>query len=377
MPGSRTIWVDVDQELRRLCCGWKAETVLALDTEFERTRTFFARPALLQVSDGRANYLLDPLRFTDFSPLFEVLHQPGTLKVLHSASEDLELLFRLSGAPTRPIFDTQIAAALLGYGFSIGYRGLVMETFAHDLPKQETRSDWLTRPLSEAQCRYAALDVEYLLPIYHRLSDELRVKDRTSWIEEECDRLLVPERFEPDHHQAYRRIGLAWQLDRRQLGVLQALCAWREEEARRRDIPRRYVVDDPALMELARRIPRDLAGLTQVEGVSAKLRRRSGEQILHLIGQALLQPESALPEPISAPADLRTLNPELKRLKALVRAKAKALDIAPEMLGQRRALEELLGRVRLEGNPTLTPYFAGWRRSVIGDELLVSVQSRM
>lgn len=359
--------------LRSACRSWRRERLLALDTEFERSRTYYPRPALLQVASTTGNYLIDPLSVPDLEPFFALLRDEGIVKVMHSASEDLEIFFRMAHALPRPIFDTQVAATLSGHGHAPGYRRLVAGMLGVELPKDVTRSNWLSRPLSPAQRAYAALDVAYLPTLHERLARELARAGREAWAREEFERLLDEGRFDPDPDAAYLRVRGAGELSRRERAVLQGLCAWREREARRRDLPRGFVVRDPVLLAMARRPPRTAAELVEA-GLHRREAARNAGELLALIRAALDAPESELPPSGPARVDPREHGALLARLKGIVAARAEALDLPPPFLVPRDSIEALVRAWRIEGEKVLPAELTGWRRSVIGDELVAELE---
>ncbi|MBV8199277.1 MAG: ribonuclease D [Acidobacteria bacterium] len=363
--------VETAAALRAAAERWLAAPAVALDTEFVRERTFFPRLGLIQVNDGEAIYLLDPLAVEDLAPLAELCRAAGTLKVLHSASEDVEVFYRALGAVPAPLFDTQVAAGLAGLGTSLGYQRLVAALLALDLPKGETRTDWLARPLSARQLAYAAEDVAYLLPLYERLASELAALGRLHWALEDSAALLDVSRLETDAAVMYRRVRGAARLGRRQLGVLRALAAWRDGEARRRDLPRGFVLRDEALLELAVRQPASLEELRQVPGLEPQQAARDGAGWLALIGEALaLADEELPPEPWRPPGSAASRELE-QRLRSVVRECAAALGLPPELLAPRRAVEAVWKSALSDPEPRLPRDLrAGWRRAVVGEALL-------
>ena len=369
MPSGKVELIQSDQELIELCQRLQNSTLLALDTEFERSRTFYVRPALLQVSNQLGVYLIDPLSINQLAPLIELLSGEHP-KILHSASEDLEVFERLGVRALRPLFDTQIAASLLGYGYSLGYRALVENICRVKLAKGETRSNWLRRPLSPAQLEYAAQDVAFLPSLHEQLCTELENKGRGSWLIEECHRLTDKHGADRDPEYAYLRIEGASRLGRRELGVLRALCAWREHEARKRNQPRSFVVEDDVLLGISSRIPEDVPALLNILGRVYQEKERECQVLINIINRVMELDDHQLPPRRSAPRDLRPYAQLLKTLKKLVRDTADELQLAPEILAHRRALEGLVRRVLLEGNHELTPFFEGWRAAVIGHRLL-------
>jgi ribonuclease D len=365
-----------DAALATAVRGWEGVPALALDTEFVRERTFYPRLGLIQVSDGRAAYLVDPLALSDLAPFAGVLAASGTVKVLHSASEDLEVFTRFLGAVPTPLFDTQIAAALAGVGGSLGYQKLVAAVLGVELGKGETRTDWLARPLSAAQRSYAAEDVAYLLPVYERLRAELLRLGRLSWALEDSAALLSGlTRLDEDSGSAYLRIRGAGRLERRQLGVLQTLAAWRDQEARRRDLPRNFVLREDFLLALATRQPTTADELKRLPAGDPRQAARDSATWLALIQQALERPEPELPplfERLPFTPAVRKLEDLLRQLVA---ERAAALGIPPEILASRRNLGSLLRSALVDPEPRLPRELSGWRREVIGEELLAAVRA--
>jgi ribonuclease D len=375
-PPQPVVSVESAAALAAAADAWAGAAALALDTEFVRERTFFPRLGLIQVSDGRTAYLIDPLAVADLAPFAAVLSAPGTVKVVHSASEDLEVFKRALAAVPEPLFDTQIGAALAGVGGSLGYQKLVATVLGVELGKGETRTDWLARPLSPAQRSYAAEDVAYLLPVYERLRAELQRLGRLHWVLEDSAALLSGlTRLDEDPESAYRRIRGAGRLNRRQLGVLQTLAAWRDQEARRRDLPRSFVLKEDLLLSLATRQPTVVRDLERLPALDARQAARDSATWLALIEKALARPDSELPEP----AERLPFTPAVRqledRLRQLVAERAAALGIPPEILSSRRNLGGLLKSALVDPEPRLPRELAGWRREVIGEELLAAVRA--
>ncbi|MCG8454981.1 MAG: ribonuclease D [Holophagales bacterium] len=365
--------VDRDSELARLCEGWLAEgdRPLAIDTEFVRERTFYPHLGLVQIADGDRIYLLDTEAIGELEPLAAILRQPGIPKIVHSCSEDLEVFHHRLGVLPEPIFDTQIAAGLAGLRPSMGYGVLVHELFGIQLPKAHTRSNWLKRPLSEAQLRYAALDVVFLLEIHRRLHRRLEDKGRLAWVQEDGCRLLDPGRFEVDGDEAvYRKIGRGRRLHPRQLAALRVLCAWRVDEARRRDLPRNFVLEEGALAPLTQRRPTDRRQLERIRELDRRTADRYGDTLLELIQQAEALPVEELPDPLPPGLDLTPHKAMVKKLRKRVAELAESLDLAPELLATRKTVEGLLRRHLRGAEPTLPRSLRGWRQEVVGRPLL-------
>ncbi|HCN44580.1 MAG TPA: ribonuclease D, partial [Pseudomonas sp.] len=239
-------WITDDSALVEHCRQWRQLPFVAVDTEFMRVDTFYPKAGLIQVGDGQRAFLIDPLLINDWQPLAGLLEDQAVTKVLHACSEDLEVLARLTDSLPAPLFDTQLAAGYLNLGFSMGYSRLVQEVLGIELPKGETRSDWLQRPLSETQVSYAAEDAVHLAELYERLRPQLS-DDKNAWVLEDGAELVLQLRREIDPYELYRDAKLAWKLSRAQLAVLRELCAWRELEARERDVPRNRILREHAM----------------------------------------------------------------------------------------------------------------------------------
>ncbi|HXU46210.1 MAG TPA: ribonuclease D [Thermoanaerobaculia bacterium] len=362
-------FVRTREGLARAAERWRGAPALAIDTEFVRERTFFPHLGLIQVADRTAATLVDPLAAGDLAPFAAVLDDPATIKVVHSASQDLEVFFRAFGRLPSSLFDTQEAAAIAGLGAGLGYGRLVALRLGVELEKGETRTDWLKRPLSAAQLAYAAADVAYLLPLYDDLRRELEAQGRFAWALEDSASLL-DVRFDEEPDEAHRRIKGGGRFDRRQIAALRALAAWREREARQRDLPRNMVLKEEMLVELARRFPSDPAELRKLPGyLPAQVARD------HSAWFAILRAVEALPGEELPPApERRRPGPQVEALEEKLREKVKAraaeLGLAPETLASRRPLAALARAIESPEEPKLPRELEGWRREVIGEELL-------
>ena len=361
-------WICDDSSLAEHCQQWRQLPFVAVDTEFMRVDTFYPIAGLIQVGDGARAYLIDPLRIGNWQPLAELLEDTRVIKVLHACSEDLEVLSRLTGSLPTPLFDTQLAAGYLNLGFSMGYSRLVQEVLGIELPKGETRSDWLQRPLSETQVSYAAEDAVHLAELYERLRPQLS-DEKNAWVLEDGAELVAQLRRETDPNELYRDAKLAWKLSRAQLAVLRELCAWREREARARDLPRNRILRENALWPMAKTQPDSLSALAKIEDMHPRTIRQDGEFLLDLIKRAASVPPSewppAVPEPL--PIEASAL---LKQLRAIGQAEAERLNIAPELMLRKKILELLLKSGYPAGPDQLPDALRGWRRERMGHALL-------
>ena len=361
-------WIRDNDSLGQHCAEWQQLPFVALDTEFMRVDTFYPIAGLIQIGDGTRAYLIDPLTIDNWQPLADLLENQAVVKVLHACSEDLEVLLRLTGSLPVPLFDTQLAAAYLNLGFSMGYSRLVKDVLDIDLPKGETRSDWLQRPLSETQISYAAEDALHLAEVYKLLYPRLSA-EKYSWVLDDGAELVANLRREVDPNEVYRDAKLAWKLSRDQLAVLREICAWREHQARARDLPRNRVIREHALWPLAKTQPDNLVALARIEDMHPRTVRQDGEFLLDLIKRAgSLPPEQwppAVPEPLPVEAALL-----IKRLRAIGQAEAERLNIAPELMLRKKTLEALLKSGFPNGPYQLPESLRGWRRELMGQALL-------
>lgn len=340
-PKQALISVQDNAHLQELCSRWLQAPLLALDTEFIRTNTFYPVPALLQVNDGEHNYLIDPLEVSDFTDFAQVLIKPEVRKVLHACSEDLEVFHRLFGVLPENLFDTQVAAAFAGWGFSLGYSALVEQLLGIVIPKDETRSDWLQRPLSEAQLSYAAMDVEFLYQLALKLLAKLRELERLDWAEAESTRLISGFLGSQQEDDAYLRFRGAWRLDGRQLALLKLLAAWRDGQAKRINKPRNHVIKDKALYQVAEQMPSHVAQLRKIAELSDKAIRRYGQTLVDWVEQAQQLNEATLPErlPRNPSSQQQAM---IKTLRAQVTERAEQDHLAPELIARKKDYEYIV-----------------------------------
>ena len=364
-------WIRDDQTLAAHCRGWHELPFVALDTEFMRVDTFYPKAGLIQVGEGNRAFLIDPLLIRDWRPLAELLEDSGVVKVLHACSEDLEVLLRLTGKLPQPLFDTQLAAGYLNIGFSMGYSRLVQEVLGIELPKGETRSDWLQRPLSETQVSYAAEDAVHLAELFSALRPRLS-DDKYAWVLEDGAELVAQLRREVEPQTLYRDVKLAWKLGPQQLAVLRELCAWREREARSRDLPRNRVLREHSLWPMAKSQPDNLSALARIDDMHPRTIRQDGEFLLGLIKRAASLPVEQCPQALPEPLPIEASG-ILKRLRAVGQAEGERLGIAPELMLRKKTLEALLKSGFPNGPYQLPDSLRGWRRERMGQALLDSL----
>lgn len=336
------IWVDNQQSLAEMVSVLTPIELLALDTEFMRTDTFFAKLALLQLSDGESIWLVDFPALSELEPLRQLLNRDDLTTLVHACGEDLEVLDSALGVVPAKLFDTQLAAAYLNQGYSLGYARLVEQLCGIELDKQATRSDWLQRPLTNAQRSYAACDVEYLHAMHRHLSHQLNLAGRLEWFDEEMVDLLATakERLVVDGY--YLKLTGAWEFSQQQLFALNRACEWRENLARQRDIPRGRIFKDPQLLDAVRSEVRSLSELRSCSEIHPGSLRKFGEQLVELLNRAY-QEASASPPLAAPPRPLTRAEGTLfKQLRSVVQECAERLNVAKELLVNKRDLEHLV-----------------------------------
>lgn len=357
------IFIDRADQAEALAREWAGVPQLAVDTEFVRESTYRAQLCLMQISDGERAICVDMLALDGPGPFAPLLTDPAVRKIFHSARQDIEVLYEHLGAIPGPIWDTQIAAAMLGYPDQVGYTQLTGAELGVSLPKDHARTDWSRRPLSDEQLRYAAADVMWLLPLAARLDEKLAELGRLDWAATESAALLDPALYAFDAAGAWRRVKGANALRDAALARAVALAAWREEEARRSNRPRRWILKDEAVVALAER---GAGGHNALEALPPAVARRHGDELLALLASA---DEHEAP---SRPAYER-LEPAqerlARRLMGTLRELAEKHRVSTPLLATRKEVEALV-----QGQRDL-PLLRGWRRELAGERLLALVDA--
>jgi len=339
---------------------------VAVDTEFMRERTYFARLCLIQLGTDDEQAIVDPLAFEDLSPLCDLLADPTVVKVFHAGSQDLEIFYRLcGGVATAPVFDTQIAATLAGFPTQVGYGALVKEVLGVALDKGDTYTDWSRRPLTDTQVEYALNDVRYLPEIHRRLSEELKREGRLAWLEADFSRLEDAATYEACPEEQWRRVKRISSLNRRQLALAREVAAWREIEAQRRDVPKRWILGDESIVEIARRGPATAAEVSAIRGVADKAGKGAQRGIAEAVVRGLAVPESELPSLTKRRRVQGDVDGAVDLMVAVVRIRAREHGVAMPLLASRDDLERLAG-----GEREASPLLEGWRRKMVGEELV-------
>ena len=345
------VWVDSDLRLKRAAKHWAKAPMVGMDIEFVRFNTYYPQAALYQIACGSSFYLIDALAIDDFAPLVELLVSNDTVKVVHGGGEDMEVIRTHLDTMPRSLFDTQLAACIVGQGWCIGYAALVRNCLGIELSKEERMSDWLARPLTPSQIRYCLQDVAYLIEVHGILSREIERLNRAEWFREEMRQWLVREEVRPDNY--YLKVAGVRQMTPRQQAVLKSLCEWREHEARRKDQPRQWVVRDEHILKFAR-----LESLDE-----AKVFKALPKQVARRFGKGLIEAfyagrASESPTDVAEPPSRGSREAVRSILDAVARI-AGELGIPQELLGRRREIERC---VRLIQEGDLQPgYLSGWR----------------
>ncbi len=356
-------YIDTTEKLEELCKQISTAQWIALDTEFLREKTYFPQFCLLQIATPEWVACIDPLELPDLNSLFDVIYQPGIVKVFHSCRQDMEIFYQLTGQVPGPVFDTQIAAPLLGFQENPGYAMLVSSFLNVNLSKAHTRTDWSLRPLSEAQIQYAADDVIYLCKIYQMMCDQLEKLGRLKWLEHDFEQLNDTGLYRISPENAWLKVRGKNKLTGKQLSIIQALTKWREETAQKIDKPRNWLVRDDMLLELAKLQPVTVAELAKVRNINGRLINRYGQVICKLILEAQKQVPIPLYEQGKPPKKTQQQEAILDVLTAVVRIRADENSLNPVVLATRKDLEKLI-----YGDQE-TPILHGWRYSMVGEEL--------
>ncbi|MGB1382579.1 MAG: ribonuclease D [Porticoccaceae bacterium] len=351
-------WINNNNALKDLCDQLADSQLIALDTEFIRTDTYYPKIALIQLSDGETIWLVDVLSVDDFLPLKKLLESPDNTLIFHACAEDLEVLDHAINIQPTQIFDTQIAAGIVNIGYSMGYARLVDSLLDIQLDKQETRSNWLARPLTQRQLDYATVDVLHLHSLYSILVEMLNQQERFKWFEEETKGLFKVVDQRKNNQDYYTRIRGAWRLDAQSLTTLRHLCRWREALSRSKDVPKSRIAKDNVLFDIAKKMPRSKQQLHSIDDWHPGSIRRYGELVLKEIEVSLSQNHDAwVPQPLSS-----SLNAISKNIRKLLVEIAEEQKIPQEFLANKRELEDIL-RSSQQGQYQLPDRIKqGWRQ---------------
>jgi ribonuclease D len=363
--------VDTPRALQALVERSRHAPTVALDTEFVWDRTYYPKLGLVQVAVAEEEcYLVDAVALPDLSPLGELLAAGDQVKILHDAPQDLTILRQVTGASPRTIFDTRCAAALAGLSSTLSLGELVAQVTGVELAKTQARTNWRQRPLTPEQLVYAVDDVRHLPAVRQALVTRIRARGRESWLGEELTVYDAPELYtEKDPLQQYRRVKGVDRVSPRDLAVLRELAAWREEEARRADRPRERILSDSVLVRLVRKKPRSPSALRSLQ----ILTRQYETQVLERIERGLAVADDDCPRrPRGRPADEERLETQLDLALACMRDRSRQAEIDPPFVATRAEVKGLI-REGPDAIPERHRLLRGWRRALVGDELLALI----
>ena len=357
------LYIDNDEKLQELCKSIKDAPLLILDTEFIREKTYRAKLCLIQIATDDIVACIDPIALNDITPLMDIINDKNKLKILHAARQDYEIFYDLNKQLPQPLFDSQLAASLLGYGEQIGYASLVNKILGVQLDKAHTRTDWSKRPLSEAQIRYASDDVFYLRQLYPVLKNQLAEQGREDWLDEEFDALCQPGLFITHPEDAWNKVKGINRLRPRQFAAAKNIAEWREKMAIKKDLPRRWILADDILIAAAQLLPKNISQLSTIANIKTATIEKTGEIILNCVKDALALNETDLPsttKPKRLTADQEIIADLLMTQLRLI---ASEQNISPANIANRKMIEKIIY------GETDIPLLKGWRYQLAGKKI--------
>ena len=373
------IYIEDSEQLQLVCQRYSQASVLAIDTEFVRTRTLYPKLGLIQINDGETLALIDPVALPDLTPFWQLLENPKIQKVLHACSEDLEVF--LTAGNCRPInlIDSQIIMSFLGHGISMGYAAMIAHYTDIELDKSESRTDWMKRPLTQKQLNYAAADVEHLFNILPVLKADI---EKSGWLaaaQEESD-VMVERKFSAiEEKQLYLNIKMAWRLNPVQLYRLQQLAIWRYQQAKIKDRPIGFIAKDHTLLALAQINPSNVGAMLDIEGVELLDIRHKGNAMLTVLKRAAEVKDTEFPPQIVRLDEYPGYKQNFKKVKNYIVELSKETNLLVENLASKKQINQFMSwHFKLNGaenNVQLVDIMRGWRKPLFGDKLLAFVEN--
>ena len=359
--------IDTTEALQAACTTLAKGPYLTIDTEFLRETTFWPELCLIQMAGPESAVIIDPLaKGIDLAPFFALMADASVVKVFHAARQDIEIIFHLGGLIPHPIFDTQVAAMVCGFGDSVSYDQLVSRIKGEHIDKSSRFTDWSRRPLSEKQLDYALADVTHLRDVYQHLSTELEREGRSGWLSEEMAVLEARETYDMHPDDAWQRLKMRVKKPV-ELAVLQRLAAWREREARSRNVPRGRILKDDALYEIAQQQPKDAEALSRLRTIPKGWERSSaGAAVIAAVNEALALPKAEMPKIPRAPQAPEGAGAAMELLKVLLKLIAEKQGVAAKIIANGEDLE----RIAAEGEKANVDAMHGWRRELFGETAL-------
>ena len=366
--------IEDQNSLNNLCEQLVKAKVLAIDTEFVRTRTLYAKLGLLQVCDGEQLALIDPLAIDDLSPFWALLTNENITKVLHACSEDLEVFLTAGDCKPVNLIDSQIMMSFLGHGLSLGYAAMVKHYTDIELDKSESRTDWTKRPLTEKQLNYASADVDHLFSIYPRLLAELTEAGFLTYAQIETQS-MIEKKFTPIiESDMYLNIKMSWRLNPKQLNSLKYLASWRFQQAKKRDLPIGFVAKDHTLMALAQSNPNSVSAMQALEGAETLDIRHKGKAMLAVLAQAEKAEVSSYPEKVNRLDEYPGYKQIFKKVKAFLITASEQNGLAIENVASKKQINQFLTwQFDLNGarnSAAKVELITDWRNELFGQALL-------
>ena len=365
--------ITTTSDLEAFCRDLAGADYVAVDTEFLREKTYYPQLCLVQIAGPKGAAAIDPLaEGIDLAPLVAVLNDPSVLKVFHAARQDVEIFFHLTGKIPHPLFDTQVAAMVCGFGDSVGYETLVTKLAGARIDKSSRFTDWSQRPLTDRQLQYALSDVIHLRPAFEKLRRRLHRTGREHWLEEEMAVLTDPATYQSDPETAWQRLKVRTNKPRF-MAVLKELAAWREREAQRRDLPRSRVLRDEAMLEIAAHAPTTVDDLARTRGMGRGFAEgRQGAEVLAAVQRGLDVPESELPrlEPREEPP--AGIAPIVELLRVLLKMKCDENHVASKLVASAADLDAIAADDNAD-----VPALHGWRRELFGNDAIALKHGRI
>lgn len=358
--------ITANPDLAEACARLTRHPFVAIDTEFLREQTFWPVLCLIQMAGPEEEFIVDPIApGLDLKPFYDLMANEGVTKVFHAGRQDVEIVYAKANLIPHPIFDTQIAAMVCGFGESVSYVNLVKKLTNKDIDKSSRFTDWSRRPLTQKQLIYAMADVTYLRDIYRQLKAELESTGRANWLDEEMATLTDPRTYETKPEHAWTRLKLRTR-NRRALGVLIELAAWRERVAQAQDVPRARILRDEALYDIANQAPTDAAKLGELRTLSEGFARSArAREIIEAVKRGLARDPKTIPQIPTGHGLSAEANALVDLLRVLLKAAAARNRVAPKLIADTTDLE----RIAAEEDPDV-PALRGWRRELFGIDAL-------
>ena len=365
-------YIDTQAGLEQLAADLEGSAVLAVDTEFLREKTYYPKLCLIQLNNEEIQAIIDPLAVRSLEPLASIMANPSCVKIFHSGSQDIDILYHELGVMPTPLFDTQMAAALMGFPLQVGYGPLVQALCDVRLAKADSYTDWSRRPLTTNQLKYALDDVVYLPKMYRHMEHTLAKQGRGSWLDADFARLADPAKYDNDPMDMWRKVKRVASLSHGQMAVAQELAAWREREAMERNIPRKWVIPDEALVEIARKSPKSIDRLMEVRGLNTKLTTKTARKVLEAVKRGREKDPKDYPCLPKRPSGSPEVDGAVDLLASVVEVRAKENGVAVPVLASRDDLARLV-----HGHKDDCELMQGWRYEMVGRELEAIMEGKL